>query len=283
MKIKVFFELIRLPQWIKNTFVFAPLIFAKKFLEFDAVQQEFLAFFAFCIASSASYILNDLKDLESDRRHSVKRLTRPLASGAITPMEAKIILIFFYFILSIFFLFSSTQPFMIPILGYLILNILYTYKLKHIPVLDIFCIAAGFVLRVFSGGIAICVPISSWMLITTLCLALFLASIKRLQEFRTQGKRTRKALEGYTLKLLEIYAQISSIGALIFYSLFVITSQPNLILSIPFVIFGFFRYWYIIEIEGKGESPTEILLKDIPLDITIVLWILFCLWKLWPA
>jgi len=282
MKIKYILKLLRLHQWIKNGFVLAPLVFAGKFLSPEALKQSCWAFLAFCAASSATYVLNDLKDIEKDRKHPVKRLTRPLASGAVSPKTAKFILLFLYLILCIFLFFPFTRKFMFPILIYLILNIFYSYKLKHIPVLDIFCIATGFILRILAGGMAISVPISSWMLITTLCLALFLGSVKRLQETRLQGDNARKVLQSYTLKLLESYALISATGALVFYSLFVITSRPELALSVPFVIFGLFRYWFIVEAQGKGESPTEALLKDIPLGVTVLLWILFCLWRLWP-
>ncbi len=282
MRIKHILKLLRPHQWIKNSFVLAPLVFAGKFLSPEALKQALLAFLAFCVASSATYVLNDLKDIEKDRKHPVKCQKRPLASGAISPKTAKFILALLYLILAIFLYSPFSRKFMLPILIYLVLNIFYSYRLKYIPILDIFCIAIGFVLRIFAGGMAISVPISSWMLITTLCLALFLASAKRLQELRVQGNNTRKVLQSYTLKLLESYAQISAAGALVFYSLFVITSRPRLALSVPFVIFGLFRYWFIVEAQGQGESPTEALLKDIPLGITVILWILFCLWRLWP-
>ncbi len=282
MRIKHILKLLRPHQWIKNSFVLAPLVFAGKFLWLEALKQALLAFLAFCVASSATYVLNDLKDIEKDRKHPVKCQKRPLASGAINPKTAKFILALLYLILAIFLYSPFSRKFMLPILIYLVLNIFYSYRLKYIPILDIFCIAIGFVLRIFAGGMAISVPISSWMLITTLCLALFLASAKRLQELRVQGNNTRKVLQSYTLKLLESYAQISAAGALVFYSLFVITSRPRLALSVPFVIFGLFRYWFIVEAQGQGESPTEALLKDIPLGITVILWILFCLWRLWP-
>ncbi len=281
-KLKAIFRLFRPSQWIKNGFVLAPLVFARKFLDPAALKQALLAFFAFCIASSATYVLNDLKDIEKDRKHPIKRFKRPLASGALSPITAKLVLVVLYFLLGTFFIFYNFPKFMIPIWIYLALNILYSYKLKHIPILDIFCIASGFILRIFAGGLAIFVPISSWMLITTLCLALFLASVKRLQELRVQGENTRKVFQKYTQKLLENYIQISAAGALVFYSLFVITSRPELALSVPFVIFGLFRYWFIVEVLGKGESPTEAILKDFPLGITVLLWILFCLWQLWP-
>ncbi len=279
MKIYPYLQLLRIHQWIKNTFVLAPLVFSGKFLDLIAVKQTLLAFWAFCLASSATYVLNDLLDLEKDRLHPIKRDTRPLAAGLISPSRAKLLLFVIYFLLFSFFVFPLTRNFMIPVVIYLILNLAYSFKLKHIPVLDIFCIAAGFMLRLFAGGEAINVKISSWMLITTLSLALFLASTKRLQELRMQGDNARKVLKNYSIKLLESYAQISAAGALVFYGLYVISSRPELAFSIPFVIFGLFRYWYLVESKGAGESPTEVLLKDWPLAITVIAWIIFCSWK----
>ena len=280
MGISIYLRLLRVRQWVKNLFVLAPLIFSAKFFNPQAVKNALLAFITFCMASSATYIVNDLRDIKKDRLHPIKRIKRPLAAGIISPTKAKILLYGLYGILFFFFLWPSTRSFMLPILIYLFLNLAYSFKLKHVPVLDIFCIATGFMLRLFAGGQAINVEISSWMLITTLSLALFLASSKRLQELRTQGQNARKVLEKYSIKLLESYAQISAAGALVFYGLYVISSRPQLALSIPFVIFGLFRYWYLVESEGAGESPTEVLLKDWPLAITVILWVLFCAWKI---
>ncbi len=280
MSFQPYFSLLRVHHWVKNIFVLAPLVFSGKILIPEAVKQALLAFLSFCLASSATYILNDLIDLENDRIHPIKRLRRPLAAGKLSPHKAKILLISSYILLFIFFLYPKTRFFMLPILAYLVLNLAYSFKLKHIPVIDIFCIATGFMLRIFAGGEAISAPISSWMLITTFSLALFLASTKRLQELRTQGDNARKVLESYTVKLLESYAQISAAGALVFYGLYVISSRPELVLSIPFVIFGLFRYWYLVESRKAGESPTEVLLKDWPLAITVIAWIIFCAWKM---
>jgi len=279
VSLRPYLRLLRVHQWVKNTFVLAPLIFSGKFLDPEAVKQALWAFFAFCLASSATYILNDLRDIEKDRAHPVKRLKRPLAAGIIFPRTAKILLISIYASLLGFLIFPSTRVFMLPVIAYLVLNLAYSFKLKNIPVLDIFCIAAGFMLRLFAGGEALNIEISSWMLVTTLSLALFLASTKRLQELRTQGDNARKVLKHYTVKLLESYAQISAAGALVFYGLYVISSRPGLVLSIPFVIFGLFRYWYLVESEGAGESPTEVLLRDWPLVITVTAWVVFCAWK----
>ena len=233
---------------------------------------------ALCIASSATYILNDLKDIEKDRLHPQKSKTRPLASGAVIPKQAKILMFAFYIFLAIS---SFFFPLILAVIvSYLLLNFLYSHYLKHQPVLDIFTIAIGFVLRVYAGAVAINVPVSSWMFITTLCLALYLASIKRRQELTAHGVTSRKSLESYSLYLLNRYAEMSAIGALLFYSIFVMSERPKLVITIPLVIFGMFRYWYITDIHNEGESPTDAILSDKQLLITGSLWIITCIYGL---
>jgi 4-hydroxybenzoate polyprenyltransferase len=168
------------------------------------------------------------------------------------------------------------------ILAYLALNVAYTFILKHQPVIDIFTIAIGFVLRVYAGAMALSVPVSSWMFVTTLCLALYLASVKRRQELRQSGSEGRKVLEYYSVSLVDRYAEMSATGALLFYSLFVMTARPEMIITIPFVLYGLFRYWYVVESQDYGESPTDALLSDWQLSLTVVTWICACAWALWP-
>lgn len=274
-------KLCRPKQWIKNAFVLAPLLFSGLFTELNSIIYAFLAMILFCIASSATYILNDLKDIEKDRLHPVKSKTRPLASGAVIPKQAKILMFAFYIFLAIS---SFFFPLILAVIvSYLLLNFLYSHYLKHQPVLDIFTIAIGFVLRVYAGAIAINVPVSSWMFITTLCLALYLASIKRRQELTAHGVTSRKSLESYSLYLLNRYAEMSAIGALLFYSIFVMSERPKLVITIPLVIFGMFRYWYITDIHNEGESPTDAILSDKQLLITGSLWIITCIYGLFLA
>ena len=168
------------------------------------------------------------------------------------------------------------------IVGYMLLNIGYSLYLKHQPVLDIFTIAIGFVLRVFAGAVALDVPVSSWMFITTLCLALYLAAIKRRQELNQNGTKGRKILEKYSVALIDRYAEMSATGALVFYSLFVMSSKPQMVVTIPLVLFGLFRYWYVTETLDGGESPTDELISDQQLLLTVILWIVSCAWALWP-
>lgn len=271
-------KLMRPNHWVKNGFVLAPLLFSGKFTNWLSVTDALLAMILFCLASSTTYIINDYHDIEYDRKHPVKSKKRPLASGMVTKPQALALLGVLYGVL-IWGYFQQPRV-MLVVLAYLILNIAYTFALKHQPVIDIFTISIGFMLRIYAGAIALLVQVSSWMFVTTLCLALYLAAVKRRQELIQGGKEGRKVLEYYSVSLVDRYAQISATGALLFYSLFVITTRPEMVITIPFVLYGLFRYWFIIEFLGGGESPTEALLYDWQLLLTVVIWVGICVWIL---
>jgi 4-hydroxybenzoate polyprenyltransferase len=266
--------LLRPKQWIKNFFVFSPLVFSGNLTNIAAIIDATIATMFFCIASSTVYIINDYHDIEKDQQHPVKSKTRPLASGAVSKRAAQIL-----FVLMASFLFVGgywlTKALPIIVL-YFFINLLYTFYLKHKPVIDIFTIAMGFVLRVYAGAMAISVEVSTWMFVTTLCLALFLASIKRKKELTGSGTAGRKVLGQYSVELVDKYAQMSSMGALIFYSLFVLSTRPELAVTIPFVIFGLFRYWFTVEQLDRGESPTDALYADWQLGLTVLGWAACC-------
>lgn len=274
-------KLMRPKQWVKNGFVLAPLIFSGLFTDIASINNALLAVLLFCIASSATYILNDYCDIKHDRLHPVKSKKRPLASGQVSKPQALLLLTALYGALAYGYL---LQPAVIMvILAYLALNLAYTFSLKHQPVIDIFIIAIGFVLRVYAGAMALSVPVSSWMFVTTLCLALYLAAVKRRQELTHSGKEGRKVLKFYTVSLIDRYAEMSATGALLFYSLFVMTAKPEMIITIPFVLYGLFRYWFLVETLDGGESPTDALFSDWQLALTILIWVGICAWTLWPA
>ncbi|MFN4117839.1 decaprenyl-phosphate phosphoribosyltransferase [Acidovorax sp.] len=274
-------KLVRPRQWIKNSFVLAPLVFAGEFANRHAIGQALLAMVLFCVASSAVYIVNDIRDIERDRRHAKKRHTRPLASGAASVPAALALLAVLYGALVLGWF---VQPAAVAVIcGYLALNLAYSFWLKHQPVLDIFSIAFGFVLRVYAGAQALAVPVSSWMFVTTLCLALYLAAVKRRQELSQSGSEGREVLQRYTVALVDRYAEMAATGALVFYSMFVMSTQPALVITVPVVLFGLFRYWYVVEKLEGGESPTDALLSDGPLLATVVIWVGACMWVLWPA
>jgi 4-hydroxybenzoate polyprenyltransferase len=273
--------LIRPKQWVKNGFVFAPLIFSGEMLNSGALINACVATFFFCIASSAVYIVNDIYDVEHDRRHPKKSLSRPLASGAITQNAALILLLMLYSVLLYGWFFMPKV--MAVITCYVMMNIAYTFFLKHEPVIDIFIIAFGFVLRVYVGSVALNLGASTWMCITTLCLALYLAAVKRRQELSQSGTEGRKVLAKYSVELVDRYAEMSATGALLFYSMFVISTRPELVITIPLVLYGLFRYWYVVEALDGGESPTDALLADWQLMLVIVLWVATCIWALMGA
>ena len=268
--------LLRPRDWVKNSFVLAPLVFSGGFLDPERVRDAVLVALLFCAASSAAYILNDLRDIESDRRHPRKALTRPLASGAVTPgaaCAAIAVLAAVLFWGSVYYAAPA-----IVIGGYLVLNAAYTLFLKREPVIDLFCIAAGFVLRVYAGAVALAVPVSQWMFITTLALALHLAAVKRRQELAHHGDASREVLTQYTPALVNRYAEIGCICAITFYSLFAVAERPALIATIPVVIFGIYRYWFVIESLRGGESPTDVLLGDWQLAASVGIWGALCVW-----
>ena len=273
-------KLMRPRQWLKNVFVLAPLVFTGLFTDIASVTHALLAVLLFSLASSATYIVNDYYDIEHDRKHPLKSKKRPLASGQVSKPQALALLVVLY--AALVWGYFQQPDVILVVLAYLVLNLAYTLVLKHQPVIDIFSIAIGFVLRVYAGAVALSVPLSSWMFVTTLCLALYLAAVKRRQELAQSGKQSRKVLEFYSVALVDRYAEMSATGALLFYSLFVMTERPEMVVTIPFVLYGLFRYWFVVESLDGGESPTDALISDWQLAFTVLIWIAVSAWVLWP-
>ncbi|MFW1857061.1 decaprenyl-phosphate phosphoribosyltransferase [Acinetobacter defluvii] len=279
-EIRGLIKLIRPKQWIKNSFVFAPLIFAGEFLNVNSVCSSLLAAFLFCLAASAVYIVNDLKDVQKDRAHPEKSKKRPLASGEVSKKSALLLLAILYITLIVFWRVVPDVIYVIII--YIILNWAYTLKLKHEPVIEIFIVAFGFVLRVYAGAVILAVPVSDWMFITTLSISLYLASIKRRQELLQSGTQARGVLAHYSTNLIDRFAEMAAVTSVVFYSLYVMAVQPTLVITIPLVIFGLFRYWYIVETLQGGESPTDVIIQDKQILLTVILWVSCCIWVLFP-
>ena len=281
MKVLKLIELIRPKQWIKNLFCFAAILFAGQLLNLDLLVKNIIAFVAFCGVSSCTYIINDIIDIDSDRAHRKKRY-RPLASGDVTIKQAKI---FFVFIAIITILLTLTLNFLfgLAILAYFLINILYSLKVKHMVILDVFFISFGFMLRVAGGAAAISVPISSWMILTTIFISLFLAVSKRRAELaqseQENFEKQRKVLDHYAIEFTEQMNTIAATGTIICYALYTVSQKAistfntdKLIYTTPFVIYGIFRYLYLIHKKNLGESPTQIMTKDIPLILNTVFW-----------
>ncbi len=274
-------RLIRPSQWIKNGVVLAGLIFSGKAEATGLVEKGLLATAAFCFLSSSVYVLNDLIDRERDRAHPLKK-NRPIASGRIgTGTAATLFMVLGSVGLVISGLINSNL--LIVSLGYMLLMVLYTFWLKNIVIIDVMTLAAGFVLRALAGAVAINVEFSSWLLISTFVLALFLGFGKRRHELillETNASEHRRSLEKYSPYLLDQLIGVVTASAVITYLFYTLSPEVGaklgtsyLFVTVPFVIYGIFRYLYLVHKEERGGSPTTLLLTDKPLLIDVLLWL----------
>ncbi len=281
-----FLRLLRVEQWVKNLFVFLPLFFSGNFLNTELFFKSCVAFVVFSLASSTIYIINDYADAESDRQHPDKK-NRPIASGAISKKTALGIatLLIGLIISIILFITAGLQQnigkFAIIILAYLGMNLAYTFRLKHVAIIDVCLISIGFVLRVMAGGYSTEIPISQWAILLTFVLALVLALGKRRGELinaQISGK-TRRSLDGYNVQFADIALSISVTLAIISYLMF--TVQPEvqnrfgnkIFYTFIFVVFAFLRYLQQTLVHNRTESPTKIIYKDRYIQATLILWV----------
>jgi 4-hydroxybenzoate polyprenyltransferase len=280
--VKNYIKLFRIPQWIKNLFVFVPLVFSQHLFDRPHFLTVLGGFFLFCLTSSVVYIINDIIDIDFDKTHPVKKL-RPLPSGKISKKAAGITAVFLVIIIALFSSFFNLA-FAFSILAYFLLNIFYSTVLKNIVLLDIFSIAAGFIIRVVAGALIISVTISSWLLLTTLFISLFLAIMKRQSELRmlndNHDTSTRKVLAEYSLNFTDQMATVAASGVIICYALYTVSARTvsifgseELIYTTPFVVFGIFRYMYLVYMNKKGENTTEIMITDLPMILNVLLYI----------
>jgi 4-hydroxybenzoate polyprenyltransferase len=279
--VKPLLKTMRPRQWVKNGLLFIPIVFDKQLTNWPALARTVLGFILFCLLSSVIYIINDLVDLEADRKHPLKKL-RPLASGVLKISTARTAGIVFTIIIFIPATLLSLEFALIG-LTYLVLNLAYSAWLKNAPILDVMILASFYVLRVAAGvSLIVVTRFSPWLYVFTTFLALYLGIGKRRAELNLLAEEAnahRKSLGEYTLPLLDQLILIVSSSAIITYSLYTF-SAPNLpandemMLTIPFVIYGIFRYLYLVQVKHYGGEPEEVLLTDRPLQVTIVLWML---------
>lgn len=277
-----YLKLIRVQQWVKNVFVFVPLLFSHNLFEKEYFLITLFAFFLFSLASSAVYVINDLIDVESDRAHPSKK-NRPLPSGAISKPAAVITFIVILIVIGVL-LPNFNYDFIICVAAFIVLNVFYTFYFKHIVILDVFSIAAGFTLRVLGGAFVISVPLSSWLILTTMFISLFLGVMKRHSELTLspvdENSSSRKVLAEYSLNFADQMATVAAAGVIICYALYTVAartvsvfSTENLIYTTPFVVFGIFRYMYLEYMSNKGENTTKIIATDFPMIVTLILYI----------
>jgi len=283
--VKLIWISFRPKQWIKNLFVLVPLLFSRNLFNYSLAWKVFLGFFFFCLLAGSVYILNDIVDIKEDKGHP-ERKNRPLASGKLKVSTALISMLF-VLVLTLSLSFYLHWVFGLLLLGYLILNLVYTNALKHIVILDIFCIAAGFLLRVISGAVLVnikIIEVSEWLLICTLLLALFLGFAKRRHELIVLGAgaiKHRKVLAKYDARFLDMVIGTLTASTLISYVLYTMSEQAiytfeidKSILTIPFVLYGIFRYLYLVYYKSKEGDPIWNILFDLPLLVAVVIWTL---------
>jgi 4-hydroxybenzoate polyprenyltransferase len=269
-------------QWSKNILLFAGLLFSLRFTDPVAITRAFLGFALFCIFSSCVYLMNDVRDREKDRLNP-RTARRPIASGALKPSIA---IAAFAILLPVAFILSwLLDPWFALIAAiYMAKDIAYSYGLKHVVILDVFLIAAGFTLRAVAGVVAIGAPISSWLYVVTSLGALFLALNKRKHEVLLLGENAsshRRVLGEYSPALIEEMLAVVTASTVMSYSLYTITAdnlpkplQENhlMMITIPFVLYGIFRYLYLVYQKNEGSSPEEVIFRDRPLLICGILW-----------
>lgn len=279
-------RLLRPAHWAKNVFVLAPLVFAQRLTDPVAVRNGLLAFATFCLASSAVYVFNDIRDRAEDRLHPMKRF-RPIAAGDVSVFAATILGLALAAV-SLAMAASLGWEFFAILAIYLVLNQLYSAGLKHTVILDVMIVSLGFVLRVLAGGAAVHVQVSAWLLLCTFFIALFLAFSKRRHELillAEDASGQRPVLSHYSPEFLDQMINVVTASTVVAYAMYAIAPETvekfhtrHLIYTIPMVLFGIFRYLYLIYQKHTNRNPTEAILRDPPFLINILLWALAALW-----
>ncbi|MBA2454810.1 MAG: decaprenyl-phosphate phosphoribosyltransferase [Chloroflexia bacterium] len=265
-------------QWMKNVLVFAALVFSANLFDLGLILEVSLAFVCFCMASSAVYLLNDLRDREEDRHHPVKQF-RPIAAGQVAPEHAMVMSA----VLALVALGAGlyiAPAFAGVLAGYMLLNISYSMYLKHFVIVDVFSISTGFVLRAAGGAVVLGVPISPWLYVCTIVLSLFIGFGKRRSELvllEDDAGSHRKNLDEYSAPLLDQYIVVTAGATVMAYSLYTVVA-PNLpsnhlmMATIPFVLYGIFRYLFLVHQRQEGGAPEQLILTDRPLLGSVFLW-----------
>ncbi|MEW6085510.1 MAG: decaprenyl-phosphate phosphoribosyltransferase [Chloroflexota bacterium] len=278
---KSLLKTMRLRQWTKNGFVFFALIFDKQLFLREPFLRTLAGFFLFCLISSAVYLINDIADVEADRKHPEKK-HRPIASGKL-PVNAAWGAAFALVVIALPLGYLLAPLFSLYLAAYLVINFIYSRWLKHVPILDVLFVSSGFVLRVGSGVTLITVErFSPWLYVITTLFSLYIGFGKRRAELSLLDEGAgshRKVLDGYTLPLLDQYITIVSGMTIVTYSLYTffaenLPANHSMMLTIPFVVYGIFRYLQLIQTGHAAGAPDEVALKDRPLQVTVALWML---------
>jgi 4-hydroxybenzoate polyprenyltransferase len=270
------FVALRPRQWTKNLLLFAGIVFAAQLGDPGRWVAAITAFVAFCAASSAAYLVNDVRDADADRRHPLKR-QRPVARGELAPRSALALA-------AALALIAATLgavlglPTLACLIGFMVLQGAYSLWLKTLELVDVLTIAALFVLRAAAGAIAVDVRISQWLLLCTFLLALFVALGKRRAELALEGVRVRPSLAGYTVELVDQLLAVVAAATIASYAAYALTAHDSrwLVATVPLVVFGLFRYLLLLHRRGLGEEPDALLVEDQPLLATVAVWAALC-------
>ncbi|MFN0014281.1 MAG: decaprenyl-phosphate phosphoribosyltransferase [Saprospiraceae bacterium] len=288
MTLRQFVRLARMEHWVKNLFLFIPAFFAARLSESPILQHAVTGFLAFSLTASSVYVLNDLVDAPQDRNHPHKR-NRPIASGAVGKQTAVLTLLALLGC-GLALAYTLGPAFLLICAAYAAINVLYSFSLKHIAIVDICLIATGFLMRVFAGGAATGVAVSHWLIVLTFLLALILGLAKRRGEYviATEGQTFRRALEGYNLPFLDASITVCSTVAIVAYLMYCFSPEvtvrigsDNIYYTAFFVIMGILRYLQLTLVFERTESPTRALLRDVFLQIVLVGWVASFAWLLY--
>jgi 4-hydroxybenzoate polyprenyltransferase len=272
VKVSAYLKLVRPGQWLKNLMIFFPPFLGGTLFYADSLFQGILPFISFCLASSSTYILNDIHDREHDKSHPGKK-DRPIASGVV-PLVVAYVFGLSLVLLAVAMGLAISASFCLLLVSYLVIQIFYSMKLKELPIIDIFCISAGFLLRLQAGGVVYGITISEWLFLSVFLLSIFLSTGKRLAEMKFLGDRAgehRKSLASYPAGFLEGVMYMTGGSVLVTYTMFVLV-RHTLVYTVPLCCFGLFRYIYRVQ-SGLSGDPTEALLKDGVLFIVGFLWV----------
>lgn len=272
------FHLLRPAHWIKNGFVLVGLLFGRAIFKPEFVVAAILAFISFSLMASFIYVINDLADINADRLHPVKR-NRPLASGVVSPLQAKVLAALLIAVVLPVAWLASPIVFAI-VMGYGVMNLAYSFGLKHIVVMDVFIIAMGFMLRILAGTVGIGITPSNWLIVCGLMVTLFMGFAKRRAELTQVGNNMqRRVLEHYSVELLDKFIGIMASATIITYSLYTVAPETvkqhhtdKLIYTSPVVIYGLFRYLYLLYQRKQGEDPVMVLFHDRHILLTVLAW-----------
>jgi len=277
--VKNYLQLIRIHQWVKNSFVFLPIFFAGELLNTQLFIKTLVGFFIFSFIASSIYVINDYRDVESDRLHPEKK-KRPIASGAVSKNEALIVFLFLFATSYLMCWLWGNWKTAVIVSTYFVINIAYSFKLKHIAIIDIMIIAIGFLLRVFTGGYMTGLIISIWGILLTFFLALIMGIGKRRGELLNEelkGK-TRKALDGYNLQFTDMAMTVVSACVIVCYTMYTLDPQTqknfhqDIVYTVIFVVAAIFRYLQQSIVFNRAESPTKLVFTDLFLQINVILW-----------